>query len=1148
MNNAVLELYSKEIVEIDKKIEKCLSDIEIILKEDLTSEGAKGDFLQWRLQYDAALIEIESADLVSALRLVLEDFHIRSDRIESIERVLLPLIGYVKSVLCVSPLNSYPASCPFCADYQTPAPTDQESLRLLSAIGQHLEMELLRTCVPVASKCDVVLDEQCVYFNYRQKLALLKSLYDADYVNELHWRLREKQLANFQCTCCGEQCLFCFLEECAKYLALDMALIDSGLFQPLQVCDKQLHSIYHKCILDFIEIILDDKLDDDQLLSTRHTFRCSLRERELGIGSLPQLADEGITQILQDMNWFDNRVKFYLAKYAYGDTHISVDTSWVSQSVRSLVSSLETLVPGVTSAWQHWSVPMADEERFKSVPCAMDGSERIVQIFGLAWDFVLRLRRFAAIVSSRNNSKSLLVSLNHFLHSGVDIVTATCSSIAKRAIINNKTFIAYNSVAYVRIQLEAFQQTDVADLPSGVMSKLSTVEDSLEYHIVCHHVKWASSSARHSLYDFSSIQKPDMDGFTLAPASLHIYMENLCARLSRVLCQIGCQKVVSRVWSELCTMLCATYAQAKPSEQQVALLSRDIDVVLATSFNVLLFACEDVQHVLGALDEGGDPRKLRHVKNIHASCVLLLSTKYLTDSPVDALYQTFKGGLLPDARAPLPGTVWVSHLFQNSINGAGFRLDSAPNILVWILLEMMRVQKNHTFVLCVKAMRAFNHMLSILLVRQGCAVGALNEDEQMRLMDAALSLGTSRPPCESSHSFVGDMIIPIIEKTNSWKALGSDCLNANRPWWYKVLQGRLKPFVRGVVLSVTDLATARIRREAASDSGAELSSASWKSTCERLLGFVGERLDEAAQSRKEVERLVEHIVDHLGLVSRDILICFTAMDDQQAGNVTPLLDSIGLQFLLNTVCDLMKDEKFLQGVYGLSNETINENCRRLCERLQEEVFGEGREREISAAIHQRLLVIKGIIDSARELCPFMAGDALQGDAYVASLELPLSTFDHQIAGQLTADEDVVQLETIRDILRANDEWFRKSLGVDDSLVTFGQPGMTGGRDVTLRARPDPTSRSGEIESGPLRAYVAWRTGCSERFDSVKGFNPQISNVADVLSEFNFAALLKQHPQISSKEQQDVKEVQLLRSLFQLDRIPDEEHWQKSTNI
>lgn len=63
-----------------------------------------------------------------------------------------------------------------------------------------------------------------------------------------------------------------------------------------------------------------------------------------------------------------------------------------------------------------------------------------------------------------------------------------------------------------------------------------------------------------------------------------------------------------------------------------------------------------------------------------------------------------------------------------------------------------------------------------------------------------------------------------------------------------------------------------------------------------------------------------------------------------------------------------------------------------------------------------------------------------------------------------------------------------------------------------------------------------------------GFNPQISNVADVLSEFNFAALLKQHPQISSKEQQDVKEVQLLRSLFQLDRIPDEEHWQKSTNI
>lgn len=57
-------------------------------------------------------------------------------------------------------------------------------------------------------------------------------------------------------------------------------------------------------------------------------------------------------------------------------------------------------------------------------------------------------------------------------------------------------------------------------------------------------------------------------------------------------------------------MLCAAYAQAHPSEQQVALLSRDIDVLLGTSLNVLLFACEDVQHVLGAVDEGGDPRKV----------------------------------------------------------------------------------------------------------------------------------------------------------------------------------------------------------------------------------------------------------------------------------------------------------------------------------------------------------------------------------------------------------------------------------------------------------------------------------------------------------------------------------------------------------
>ncbi|OQR72412.1 hypothetical protein BIW11_10400, partial [Tropilaelaps mercedesae] len=313
MSNAVLELYSKEIFEIDKKIEKCLSDIEAILKEDLASEGTKSDFMQWRIQYDAALIEIETADLSSALRSVLEEIHLRSERIDSIEGALLPLIDYVKSVLCVPPLNSYPASCPFCVGYQMSESSDRETLQLLSAIGQHLEGELLRNCAPLASTCAVVLDEQCLYFNYRQKLALLKSLYDADYVNELHWRLREKQLASYECTCCGEQCLFCFLEQCAKYLAFDMALIDSGLFQPLQVCDKQLHSLYNKCVLDFIEIILEDKLDDDQLLPTRHTFRCALRERELGVGSVPQLADEGITQILQDMNWFDHRLKFYLA-------------------------------------------------------------------------------------------------------------------------------------------------------------------------------------------------------------------------------------------------------------------------------------------------------------------------------------------------------------------------------------------------------------------------------------------------------------------------------------------------------------------------------------------------------------------------------------------------------------------------------------------------------------------------------------------------------------------------------------------------------------------------------------------------------------------------------------------------------------------
>lgn len=130
----------------------------------------------------------------------------------------------------------------------------------------------------------------------------------------------------------------------------------------------------------------------------------------------------------------------------------------MSRSVRSLVSSLETLVPGVISAWQNWSTIIPDEERFKTISCAMDGSERAVQIFGPAWDFVVRLRRFAAVISGRDgNSRSLLVSLNHFLHSGIDVVTATCTSISKRSIIDDKTFVAYNSVAFVRTQLEAFQ-------------------------------------------------------------------------------------------------------------------------------------------------------------------------------------------------------------------------------------------------------------------------------------------------------------------------------------------------------------------------------------------------------------------------------------------------------------------------------------------------------------------------------------------------------------------------------------------------------------------------------------------------------------------------------------------------------------------
>ncbi|OQR74699.1 hypothetical protein BIW11_08894, partial [Tropilaelaps mercedesae] len=386
-----------------------------------------------------------------------------------------------------------------------------------------------------------------------------------------------------------------------------------------------------------------------------------------------------------------------------------------------------------------------------------------------------------------------------------------------------------------------------------------------------------------------------------------------------------------------------------------------------------------------------------------------------------------------------------------------------------------------------QAMRSFNHMLSILLVRQACTGGVLAEEEQARLMDAVLSVGAARPPCETSHSFIGDMLIPIIEKANSWNAFGSDCLNASRPWWYKVLQQRLKPFVRGILLSITDLATARARHETSPESGTEAGvNNKWKITRDQLLGFVGERPNEPTESRREAERLLQHMVDHLSLVSRDILACFVAMDDQRAANTTPLLDSIGLQFLLNTVCDLLKDAEFLQDVYGLSSESIKENCRKLCEHLQEEVFNESRKSQMGENVRQRLEVIKGIIENSRELFPPVSAGPPQGETYLASLELPLSAFDHQIATQLTADEEAPKLETIRNILRANDEWFRKSLGISESLVTFGQPYLTGGREVTLRARTGATERPDKIESGgPLRAYAAWKTGCSERFDSVK---------------------------------------------------------------
>ena len=212
-------------------------------------------------------------DFLSDLQL--EEIHERGDTVESIEGAVLPLVDYVKSVISMPPLDSYPASCPFCPNYKRPDAPEQESLQFLSAIGQHIEADLLRACLP--AKCDVSQDEHCSYFDYRQKLALLRSLYDAEHISELHWKLREKQLASFDCSCCGDQCLFCFLETCAKYLALDMALVDSGLFQPLQVCDKQLHTLYNKCVLDFIEVGLSPQSNNKPRYRLRYqVWRSSL--------------------------------------------------------------------------------------------------------------------------------------------------------------------------------------------------------------------------------------------------------------------------------------------------------------------------------------------------------------------------------------------------------------------------------------------------------------------------------------------------------------------------------------------------------------------------------------------------------------------------------------------------------------------------------------------------------------------------------------------------------------------------------------------------------------------------------------------------------------------------------------------------------
>ena len=81
--------------------------------------------------------------------------------------------------------------------------------------------------------------------------------------------------------------------------------------------------------------------------------------------------------------------------------------------------------------------------------------------------------------------------------------------------------------------------------------------------------------------------------------------------------------------------------------------------------------------------------------------------------------------------------------------------------------------------------------------------------------------------------------------------------------------------------------------------------------------------------------------------------------------------------------------------------------------------------------------------------------------------------------------DPAKLNTVREVLKSNDRWFRKNLGVEQ-LVTFAQPGLTGDREVTLKVSCPNENQPQNPAVDPLRSYSLWKAGCAERFDSLKG--------------------------------------------------------------